>query len=70
MRFKFQGTSEIIIMARWSEEQTKFPVKIQYDDRSDCQITIPRPIVEKLNEPTTVVFEIKKNGSISVNTAD
>ena len=57
-------------MARWSEEQTKFPVKIQYDDRRGCQITIPRPIVEKMNNPEIVVFEIKKNGSILVNTAD
>ena len=54
-------------MARWREDQTKFPVRIQYDDRRGCQITIPRPIVEKLNNPEKVTFEIKKNGKVEVS---
>ena len=68
-RFKSLCPFRIMIkdMGRWSSEETKFPVKIQYNDRRGCQITIPRPIVEKLDSPEIIVFEIKKNGNISVN---
>ncbi|WOV93210.1 MAG: hypothetical protein R1F52_00790 [Candidatus Nitrosoabyssus spongiisocia] len=57
-------------MTRWKKDETKFNVKLQYHDTRGCMVIVPKPILEELNEPKTIVFEIKKNGSISVNKAD
>lgn len=65
VNFKLKRSDESL-MAKWKKDQKKFFVKLFYDDRRGCMIVIPKPIVEKFKNPEGIIFEIKKNGTISV----
>ena len=51
-------------MTRWKQDETQFPVKIQYNEKRGSYVVIPKPIIDKLNEPDEVIFEIKHGGKI------
>ncbi len=53
-------------MSKWKADQKEFPVKLHYDDRRGCIAIIPKPILEKLELPKLLQFEIKRNGKIDV----
>jgi len=57
-------------MTRWKKDAKEFTVGISYDDTRGIQSYIPKPIIEKLGEPESIKFEIKKNGSIIVVAGD
>lgn len=57
-------------MAKWKKDQTQFMVRVFYDERRGSMINIPKPILEELGEPDEVIFEIKKNGIITVESGD
>ena len=53
-------------MAKWKKDQKKFPVGVFYDERRGSMANIPKPVLEELGEPNEIIFEIKKNGNITV----
>jgi hypothetical protein len=45
-------------MAKWKKDQKKFSVSLFYNDRRGCMAIIPKPILEKLGEPSGIQFVI------------
>jgi hypothetical protein len=45
-------------MTKWSGRSRQFSVKIYYTPRGRGQITIPKPILDNLGKPDTVIFTL------------
>ena len=56
-------------MPKWKKDAKEFTVGISYNDRRGVQTYIPKPIVEFLNEPTTLKFSLK-NGKVVITSGD
>ena len=46
-------------MGRWKKDETEFIVNVSYHEHRGCQCYIPRPIMEKLGNPTSIKFFVK-----------
>ena len=53
-------------MTKWKKDQKQFSVGVFYDERRGSMINIPKPILEELGKPNEIIFEIKKNGNITI----
>ena len=53
-------------MTRWKSDETQFPVRIQYNEKRGSYVVIPKPILESMDKPQQIVFELKKNGNITI----
>lgn len=45
-------------MPKWSKDAKEFEVKIHYDNEKGSQIRVPKPILEKMDNPETMTFVI------------
>ena len=54
---------------KWKKGEKEFKVSITYHQRRGCQTYLPRPIVERLGNPKTIRFIVKKKG-IEVESGD
>lgn len=52
-------------MTRWSKDETKFTVSINYDEKKGSVIRIPKPILAKLGKPKMITFVIEQ-GEIKI----
>jgi len=57
-------------MPKWKKDQTKFTVRVFYDERRGSMVNIPKPVLEELEKPHEIIFEIKKNKKITVTSGD
>ena len=48
-------------MTRWRQDETQFSVSIQYNEKRGSYVVIPKPILEKLDNPSEITFSILKN---------
>ncbi|MEM3170734.1 MAG: hypothetical protein QW838_08195 [Candidatus Nitrosotenuis sp.] len=46
-------------MPKWSKDAKEFQVKIHYDDEKGSQIRVPKPILEKMDNPDKLRFVIE-----------
>lgn len=46
-------------MQRWKKDATEFKVGVYHDDRRGTMLVMPKPVVEILGTPNTVVFTIE-----------
>jgi len=53
-------------MAQWKKDITKFSVKLDYNERRGCFAVIPKPVLEELDNPKRIEFEIRKKGKITI----
>ena len=54
-------------MTRWKKDESKFKVKLSDDGRHSTICRIPKPILQFLNNPDSIEFEIKGK-KIIINT--
>ena len=52
-------------MGRWKKDATEFRVGLFYDERRGCMMVVPKPVLEKMGRPESILFSIKK-GRITV----
>jgi hypothetical protein len=45
-------------MGRWKKDETEFIVSVGYNEHRGYQCYVPRPIMEKLGNPTSIKFVI------------
>ena len=45
-------------MTKWSGRTRQYPVKIYYTPKGRGQITIPKPILDGLDRPDSVIFTL------------
>ena len=53
-------------MPKWKKGETKFTVRISYDNRRGIQAYIPKPIMELLGNPDKITFTIRGKKNIVV----
>ena len=51
-------------MGRWKKDETEFTINLNHDERRGCIAIIPKPIIEKLNNPSKMKFNLIKNGIV------
>ena len=56
-------------MGRWKKDATEFRVGLFYDERRGCMMTMPKPLLDKMGRPGSVVFSVKK-GKIVMEAGD
>jgi hypothetical protein len=56
-------------MPKWKKDATEFNTKVSYHEHRGYQCYVPRPIMEKLGNHTSIKFVIKDN-RIELNTND
>lgn len=49
------------LLTKWKKDETEFIVGINYNSKRGTQTYIPKPIIEFLEEPTTLKFSLKNN---------
>ena len=45
-------------MPKWSKDATEFEVNVHYNKEKGSQIRLPKPILDKMNNPEKVTFVI------------
>lgn len=53
-------------VGKWKKDATEFRVGLFYDDRRGCMMTVPKPVLEKMGKPASIMFSIR-NGRITVS---
>jgi hypothetical protein len=46
-------------MPKWRKDATEFSVSVNFHETRGYQATIPRPVVEKLEDKTRMTFRIR-----------
>lgn len=52
-------------VGRWKKNATEFRVGLFYDERRGCMMTVPKPVLEEMGRPESVLFTVKR-GRITV----
>lgn len=55
-------------MTRWKKDETVFTVSLSFDGNNSKSCRIPKPILDMLNDPDQITFEVKKSGKIIIDT--
>lgn len=48
-------------MPKWKQNETEFTVSVNYNEVRGYQSSIPKPIIDHLNNPKKITFVIDKN---------
>lgn len=56
-------------MGKWKPGAKEFPVGVNFDRRRGSQVTLPRPVLEELGNPSKVTFRLAR-GRVSVEAGD
>ena len=51
-------------MTRWKKDETEFTVSLFIDKSRGSMCIVPKPIVEKLDNPKKLKFKLSKHGII------
>jgi len=47
-------------MPKWKQDETEFTVSVNYNENRGYQSSIPKPIIDHLNNPRKITFVIDK----------
>lgn len=54
-------------MPKWKKDAKEFEVAMNHNKKRDSfAVNLPKPVVEYLGRPNSVIFKIKKNGGVIV----
>ena len=56
-------------MGRWKKNETEYVVNLNHDARRGCIAIIPKPVIEMIGMPDTIMFRVKR-GKITVEAGD
>ncbi|MDE2439050.1 MAG: hypothetical protein KGN01_06725 [Patescibacteria group bacterium] len=56
-------------MPKWKKDATEFIVTVTYNDEKGSQVTVPKPLLERLDHPDKIRFLIAGK-TILVESAD
>lgn len=45
----------------WKKDATEFRVGLFYDNRRGCMMTVPKPVLEEMGKPESIMFRIRKD---------
>lgn len=54
------------IMPKWKQDETKFTVSVNYHESRGYQSSIPKPIIDHLNNPSKITFVIDKKNNVKI----
>jgi len=56
-------------MPKWKSNAAEFIVSVTYNEEKGSQIRVPKPLLERMGNPSKLKFVIGRNGRIEVTGA-
>ena len=53
-------------MPKWKQDETEFTVSVNYNETRGYQSSIPKPIIDHLNNPKKITFVIDKKNNVQI----
>jgi len=57
-------------MPKWSKDAKEFSVSITYNAEKGSQVRVPKPILEKMGNPSRLRFIVGRTGRIEIEPED